>query len=135
MKTMKPASDTREGFSLIELIVAIVLLGIVLVTLGGLSFRTARSSLDVANSSSRQAVGVGLVNHLNSIDYDSLPAQAGCDTVMVGNAGYQQCVTLTGGIRRTDVSVTVTPLRAGSFPRTFVFTRMQKPRVNPVNTE
>ena len=37
----------RDGFSLVELIVAIVLLGIVLMTLGGLSFRTSRMGLDV----------------------------------------------------------------------------------------
>lgn len=127
------ARTPRGGFSLVELLVAIVLLGIVMVTLGGLSFRTARNGLDVSNSSSRQAVGLALVNHLTTIDYDSLHLAAGCDTVPIGNAGYRRCVVLTPALRRYDISVTVTPLRPGSFARTFVFSRVQKPRSNPVN--
>jgi prepilin-type N-terminal cleavage/methylation domain-containing protein len=126
----------RDGFSLVELIVAIVLLGIVLMTLGGLSFRTARMGLDVGNSSARQAVGLAAINHLATIDYDSLASQAGCDTVQVGNAGYQRCIAFDNSVSRVRnqrVTVTVTPLRAGSFPRSFTLIRAQKPRVNPVN--
>ncbi|HSJ12830.1 MAG TPA: prepilin-type N-terminal cleavage/methylation domain-containing protein [Longimicrobiales bacterium] len=134
MSMRSSGTGSAGGFSLIELLVAIVLLGIVLVTLGGLSFRTARMSLDVSNSGGRQAVGLALVNHLTTVDYDSLPLMVGCDTVSVGPAGYRRCVALTSAYRRSDLTVTVTPLRPGSFPGTIQFSRVQKPRPNPLNT-
>jgi prepilin-type N-terminal cleavage/methylation domain-containing protein len=122
----------QGGFSLVELIVAVVLLGAILVTLGGLSFRAARTSLDVANSSLRQGVSLGLVNHLMTIDYDSLTVGTRCDTAAVGNNQYRRCATTSSGLRRKNVLVTVTPLRTGSFVHRVFFTRSAEPRPNPL---
>jgi prepilin-type N-terminal cleavage/methylation domain-containing protein len=135
-RAARVAGSARGGFSLVELIVAIVLLGVVLATLGGLSFRMAQNSLDIAASSSRDALGLALVNHITSIDYDSLPNLPGHDTVQVGNAVYEQEVTMVAGVGRTDVTVVVTPLPLGpdSSVRTFQFTRVQEPlESNPMD--
>ena len=124
----------REGFTLLEVIVSVVLLGVIVGMLGGLSYHAARTALDVDNGAQRQAYGLEMVNRLVAMTYDSLVANTGkCDTATAGDLKYKRCYTVTTSGSRADVTVTVTPLKSGSYAQSFILSRVSNPTSNPLN--
>ena len=127
-RTLRP----RSGFTLIEVIVAMVLLAIVLTMLASFSMGTATQMLDLSHADVRQAITAREVNRLTALPYDSLPNAGGCRTVSVAGLQHTSCVTITNATRNRAVQIIVTPQRGG-YADTLVFQRAA-PFYNPFNT-
>jgi prepilin-type N-terminal cleavage/methylation domain-containing protein len=108
----------RDGFSLIEVVVAIVLLAIILTTLAGFTFATTQSAVLVGDRGSREAVKLATVNRYNALPYEALAAIAGqsqCQVVVINgeNDRYETCARVSTGSNRATVWVVVRPLQRG----------------------
>jgi hypothetical protein len=57
---------------MVEVVIAMVLLAIILTTLAGFTFTTARGSIVASDASSRQAASLALVNRLIALPRDTL---------------------------------------------------------------
>ena len=136
MNTSECKLRSREGFTLVEVITAMVLLSAVLVCLGGLSYHAARQAVNVSNGAGRQAVALDMVNRLMTMHYDSLITSTGrCDTVSATTVQrYSRCYTVTMSGKRADVAVTITPLQKGSYAQTFSLSRAPWSYPNALNT-
>ncbi|HEV7839543.1 MAG TPA: prepilin-type N-terminal cleavage/methylation domain-containing protein, partial [Gemmatimonadaceae bacterium] len=75
------SNHARKGFSMVEIIVAMVLLGVAVSALAGLSFSVSQSSMKVTGSAYRNGVVMQEVNRLETLLYDSLTV--GVSTVSV----------------------------------------------------
>jgi prepilin-type N-terminal cleavage/methylation domain-containing protein len=131
MKTLQ----VRSGVSLVEVLVAIVLMGTVLTSLAGLTFTAARQSVRVAGSTYRQAVIQQEANRVAALPFASLTGLSGCRTVSSGTFPHTVCITVTtvSAVRR-QVQVVVTPSQPGVRPDTLRFERTNPPTSNPLST-
>jgi type II secretory pathway pseudopilin PulG len=98
------APRSRDGVSLIEIIVAMTLLVTVLGALSVLTTRTVKRSRDLDVGSARTFVLMQQSNRFSSLPYDSIPnyilAPAGTprvDTIITGRYMYQRKVSYTQG--------------------------------------
>ena len=137
MNDSGPIVRARAGFTLIEVVVAMVLLSITLVSLAGLSYHAARQALNAGNGAGRQAVTLEAVNALSSMPWDSIPKGISnvCDTVHhEGSANrYRRCVSVTTPLhRQVAVTLVVRPLQPGAFRDSLVFIRSSPARSNPL---
>jgi len=124
----------REGFTIIEVVVAMVLLATVLTMLASFSMGTATQTVDLSRSDARQAITLAELNRVAALPYDSLPSAAGCRAVTVGVLEHTSCVTITDGSRNRTVQVIITPLWGGSYADTLVLQRAA-PAYNPFDTQ
>ncbi len=111
---------TRSGFTLVEVVVAMVLLATVLVMLAGMTFATAQRSLDVQSAGARQAAMLQVVNRINATSFDVLngtlyPGGSDyCDTIDAGADDFEVCVTVTArDTRLLRLQIVVTDDRTG----------------------
>jgi prepilin-type N-terminal cleavage/methylation domain-containing protein len=126
----------REGFSLVEVVVSMVILAVVVTSLGAVSAVTAQRSLVLANSTTRTAFTLQETNRLAAIPYASLPAAVGCDTLVSGNLRYERCITVTNSTRYRTVQIVVRPLRTavGVWSDTITIRRAVEITSNPLFT-
>lgn len=125
---------TQEGFSIVEVVVALVLMSIILTTLGGLTFTTARQAVVADNAMVRQAATVEMVNRFASMPYAQLTASAGCDSVGGVNNYYRRCATVTPFGSALQVTVVTTPMQRGIPASTVTLVRSSPPTSNPLCT-
>jgi prepilin-type N-terminal cleavage/methylation domain-containing protein len=128
---------SREGFSMVEVVVAMVLLAIILTSLAGFTFTTARSAIVVGDATTRESIALETVNRLTTLPFSMLAAQAGTDIVTKGgtNNRYQRQVAVTlNGTRSAQVVVTITPLQRNTRPTVVQFTRPGTPPPSPLCT-
>src|SRR5215210_2698240 len=85
----------RDGFSMLEVVLAMGLLSVILTSLAGLAFKTAKQAVLNGDGSRVEAASLQLVNRLSSLPYLTLAGAAGCDTVGSLNNKVQRCVALT----------------------------------------
>jgi len=125
----------REGTSLVELLVAMTLLGLVMTSLAGLTFDTARRSVIVAGNGYMQGVVTEQVNRLAALPFASLPSAAGCTNVTTGVFPHRRCITVTDitNVRR-NVQLIIQPAQPGLFPDTSNLVRWNPPATNPLFT-
>jgi prepilin-type N-terminal cleavage/methylation domain-containing protein len=123
----------QAGFSLVEVVVAMVLLAVVVMSLGVLSTYTAQRAVALTNGSGRQAFALRETNRLAAMPYDSLPNAVGCDTLTTGQLSYNRCITVDQGARYRLVTIIVTPTKAGTYADTVVFRRSTDVSSNPLN--
>ena len=122
----------REGVSLVEVIVAMTLLGVALTSLAGLTFQAARRASTVAADSYRQGVLMQEVNRLAAVPFASLAS--GCTTVSTGTFPHTRCATVTTiSSKMKSVRVVVTPTQANVLPDTVTFDRTKAPTGNPLS--
>lgn len=100
----------RRGVSLIEVLVAISILSVVLVGLGGIMFRVGRMNIR-ANLGTHHTAAVQLAaGWIGTIPYDSLGAAVGCQSMNVSTLSYTRCVEVdTISSRQIKASVIVQP--------------------------
>ena len=100
----------RRGVSLVEVLVAISILSVVLVGLGGIMFRVGRSTIR-ANMGTHHTAAVQLAaGWIGTIPYDSLGAAVGCESLSVSTLSYTRCVEIdTISSRQIKASVIVQP--------------------------
>jgi prepilin-type N-terminal cleavage/methylation domain-containing protein len=128
MKRTMRMAGRRSGFTLIEVVVAMVLLAVVLTMLASFSMGTAVQLVKLSQSDVRQAVTLGEVNRLAALPYDSLPAAAAAD----GDRAGSHLLRLTDG-NRAGPSGHHTPQLAGTYADTLVIQRAAA-AYNPFNT-
>jgi prepilin-type N-terminal cleavage/methylation domain-containing protein len=128
------AIKNRAGVSLVELLVAMVILGVMLTSVAGLTFEAARRSVVTTGDSYRQAALLEEVNRLTAEPYGNLAAGSTCRTVSSGIFPHTRCVTMTStGLYSMQLMVVVSPTQRGVRPDTAVFTRARAPVTNPFN--
>ncbi len=131
---MMAVDHRREGFSLVEVVVAMVMLAVVVMSLGALTTVTAQRSIVLANSTGRQAFALQETNRMATIPYGSINALAGCDTLSTGQLRYRRCISVTQAIRYREITIIVTPLKIGTISDTIVFRRVAEAVSNPLFT-
>jgi prepilin-type N-terminal cleavage/methylation domain-containing protein len=93
-----PAPRTRDGVSLIEIIIAMTLLVVVLGALSVLTTRTVKRSRDLDVGSARTFVLMQQSNRFSSLPYDSIPSYAPrIDTIITGRYKYERRLTYVQG--------------------------------------
>lgn len=134
MSTAKTTLN-REGFTLVEIVIAMMILSTILATIAGLTFKTARRSLDSQGMEQRQAAMMQDVNMLSAIPFDSLANFTGCTTISVEPFPYTRCVTRTViNANITRMQIIIRPTRANVWaPDTMWIDRTGTP-INPLNT-
>jgi prepilin-type N-terminal cleavage/methylation domain-containing protein len=119
-------TGNREGFTLMEVIVSIVLLSVILTGLAGMTFATAQQAVFTTNSATRQALSLETVNRFSTLPYDSLAGYATmrCDSVGASNDRYSRCVRSTVNGNQSTVEITVSPLQRSTSGTTIRLVRM-----------
>lgn len=116
------APRSRDGFSLIEIIVAMTILVFVLGALSVLTTRTVRRSRDLDVASARTFVLMQQSNRFSSLPYDSIPSYAPrIDTISTGRFSYRRTLTYTQGTTGAEyrnVVVALQPLFLSSATNT-----------------
>ncbi|OLB17729.1 MAG: hypothetical protein AUH12_03870 [Gemmatimonadetes bacterium 13_2_20CM_69_8] len=126
--------QSEAGFSLVELLVAITLLSLVLVSVAQLNVALARRFYALSGGAARSAVVAQQVNQFTAMPFDSLKSKSGTITVNQPPLPYTRKVTvdsLSPKLRR--VTIVITPLNSVFAPDTLVLQR-SKPGNNPFKT-
>lgn len=116
------AGDPRKGFSLIEVIVAMVLLAIAVSSLAALTYSVSRSSIKVTGAAYANGVLMHEVNRLIALPFDSVSNGSS----IVSTGPYQHTRVITIGQPAADVKtvqVIVTPTNPAFKADTVTFTR------------
>ena len=134
MRQLPKPESRRDGFTLVEIVVAMIILSVVMVTLAGLTFQTARRALNSQGIDQRQALLQQQANMMAAVPYDSLGNYTGCTTVTTPFA-YTRCVTMTTpATNMREMTVIVTPTMSGTWAPDTMKIERTKPAVNPINT-
>ncbi len=117
----------RAGFTLVEAVLALVLFGVVLLPLTGVTFAAVGRLRATSGSAALSAALLGEAGRYQAAAFDSLPGLVGCDTVATPPLPYARCLSLQplGSIRR--ITVVVRPLDATVRPDSVVLDRAQPP--------
>lgn len=114
----------RTGMSLIEIMIAMTMLGIVLVTIAKLSLSVAYAGRVNDLVSSRTAVLQQQAARLGAIPYTTLQAMStSADTITVGGTTYARVITLTPSPKYTKVKIVLTPSSSSAARDSLSFTR------------
>jgi len=98
------------GLTLIEVMVAIVIMSVVLVALGGLMFDVARRTRQATAATYRSAAIQRAAAWVESMPWDSISPSAGCANGVVGQLTYTRCLSVSNPTPRTKiVTIVVTP--------------------------
>lgn len=133
-ETVAVMQSRREGFSLVEVVISMVLIAVIVSSLAMLTTKTAQQSIQLQNQAGRQAYALQETNRIAAIPYDSIPNKVGCDTVATGNLQYRRCLGFTAGTRYREATMIITPLKAGTYADTIVLRRAASSTVNPLFT-
>jgi prepilin-type N-terminal cleavage/methylation domain-containing protein len=112
------------GFSLIEIMITMVIVSTVILSLAGMAFQIARRSTRATDQTLSMGVLLARMDRASTINYDSLPTIARCDTTVSGVVSICGCITvddLSNVLRRVRVIVSTTI--SGSRPDTITFER------------
>ncbi len=105
----------RRGVSLVEILVALSILSVVLMALGGLMYRVARQTRKSAVATYRTGAAQLAASWIQGMPWNdlSLPLTAGpvgCTSDSLGMLEYNRCVTVTDvGSSRKSVQIVIQP--------------------------
>lgn len=126
--------QTRDGFTLVEVVVALVMIAILMTSLAGLMYATARQAIIADNATTRQAIALQTVNRLATLPYANIAGTAGCTNVGTANRQFQSCITLAAGTRSTIIDIVTTPLQNDVPASSMRIIRAAPPAPNPLCT-
>lgn len=127
------AAAPRAGFSLVEIVVAMLLLSVTLLALAALMTQVAAQGRTTEVVSQRNAVLGQQVNYFTSLSYTALDAGlAGCEDVDDAMMAYERCVEITIDGLSKQVKIRITPENTAYKPDSAMFERTALP-VNPFN--
>ncbi|MGD8277528.1 MAG: prepilin-type N-terminal cleavage/methylation domain-containing protein [Gemmatimonadota bacterium] len=127
-------SRNRAGVSLVELVVAITLLGVVLASVAGLSVESAQRAESLSGQSRRQAAVAEEINRLTALPFTQLTTGTNCQNYTDPGFQHTRCVTVTFiNTMNRRIQVIVTPNQPGLRPDTVIFVRANPPTLNPLN--
>jgi prepilin-type N-terminal cleavage/methylation domain-containing protein len=124
---------SRRGLSLVEVLVAVAVMGIASTGLAAATFWMGRRAVESAGASARTAIVIERSDRLAQLSYDSLPLNVGCRQSAAPPFPYDECVVVTdlpGGTRR--VTLVVTPRNRLVRPDTVTFERAAGAPYNPL---
>jgi hypothetical protein len=122
---MNDKSARQNGFVIVEVIVAMVLLAVAVTSLAALLFSISNSGMIATGNAYRNGVLMNEVNRLEGTPYDSIAV--GTSSISVSTAPYPHTRVITvaepvAGTVKT-ISVIITPTNAKYKPDTLNFTR------------
>jgi prepilin-type N-terminal cleavage/methylation domain-containing protein len=130
---MKP--KPKEGFVLLEVIVAMFILAIVLSSLAALMFQVSRGSFLSVGGAYRNGILLQEVNRLEAVPYDSLPVGTATATVSTLPYPHTRKVIVTNPSTNVKtVKLVITPANALYRPDTATFTRTLGTTTSVFNT-
>lgn len=126
--------QTERGISLLEVLVAIVVLGIALGSLGTLTFATARESVGTSQASHQAATLTREAGRLTVLPYDSLPDEVGCRKIDAPPFPHERCIGIDEpGANTRQVIIIITPASPHNGPDTASLERTRPRAGNPFN--
>lgn len=121
---MRARRVPRQGFILLEVLVAMVILGFVLSTLAAMMFAVAKRSITSTGSTYRNAILMQEVNRLEALPYDSLAVGSSSATVSTQPYPHTRVVTIVSpNSKMKQVKVVITPANSLYKPDSAAFTR------------
>ena len=133
---MKKRPAAREGFVLVEVIVAMFILAIVLSSLAALLVQVAKGSFKSAGGAFRNGVLLQEVNRLEALPYDSLTVGITTATVTDPPYPHTRQVTITNAAANIKtVKLVITPAIAAYKPDSAIFTRTLGITTSAFNTQ
>jgi hypothetical protein len=109
------STDLPQGFVIVEIIVAMVLLGVAITSLAGLMYSVSQSGMIATGNAYRNGVLMNEVNRLEGIPYDSISKVT--QTVDVTTGSYPHRRVITVGEPVVDVIKTITVIITPTNPR------------------
>ena len=124
---------SRAGFSLVEIVVAMLLLSVTLLALAALMTQVAQQGRATEATSQRNAALMQQVNYFTALSFSAIdPALEGCTIVGDAPLPHERCVEITVEPSVRTVKIRVTPTNAAYRPDSAMFERTAPP-VNPFN--
>ena len=124
----------RNGYSLIEVMIALTIMSVVLIALGGLMFEVAQQNRSSAAITYRTAAAQKVAAHIQALPWDDIDGASGCTADSSGLMAYNGCISVTlANLNTTNVTVVITP--TGLFtalPETLLVARSNK-KARPVS--
>lgn len=131
---ISPVASERAGFTLIESLVAMVLVSAILLLLAPSLFHVANERVTVDAAVLREAALRGEFNRLASFSFDDLLGQAGCTTVSDSDLPHTRCVSVTElSDQEREITIAITPSSSWIPADTLVMTRTDL-ETNPFHT-
>jgi len=122
-----------RGFTLVEIMMAVVIFSIVILSLVGLSFQVAKNSTRASDQALGMAALLAKVDVVVATAFDSLPNLAGCDTAVSGISSVVGCTAVTSLSPRLDsIQIIVTSTLPGARPDTINLQRGKERRPVPL---
>jgi len=116
--------QTRKGFVIVEVIVAMVLLGVAITSLAALVWSVSRSSIRTTGDAYKNGVLMQEVNRLEGLPYDSIANGTSGYSVSSGVYAHSRVVTVAEPIVNIKtINVVITPVNSKYKPDTVAFTR------------
>ena len=116
--------SASAAFTLVEILLAIVIFSVVIMSLAGLAYQVARRSNRATDQALTMSLLLAKVDQASTAAYDSLPIIAGCDSTLSGRVTIRGCIASdsVSNVLRT-VRVVVSTSLPGSRPDTITFQR------------
>ncbi len=125
--------NRADGFTLVEIMMAVVIFSMVILSLVGLSFRIAKSSTRATDQALGMAALLSRVDRAATTPFDSLPNLAGCDTTASGLYRVIGCTSVTSTSPRLDsIQIIISTTLASSRPDTINLQRGKERRPVPL---
>jgi prepilin-type N-terminal cleavage/methylation domain-containing protein len=118
-------TNERKGFSVVEVIVAMVLLAIAVSSLAALTYSVSQSAMTATANAYRNGVLMQEINRLEGLPYDSVPAVSTSVDVLTGPYFYTKKVTVaepTLNVLKT-IQIIIVPKNTKFKPDTATFIR------------
>jgi prepilin-type N-terminal cleavage/methylation domain-containing protein len=118
-------NNSRKGFVLVEIIVAMILLAIAVSSLAALMYSVSQQGMVASGNAYRNGVLMDQVNKLEGLPYDSVTVGTVSTSVTSGTYPHTRVVTVTEPAVQTLklIKVIVTPTNTKLKPDTVTFTR------------
>jgi prepilin-type N-terminal cleavage/methylation domain-containing protein len=124
-QTAVQSRESRKGFALVEVIVAMVLLAVAVSSLAALVWSVSQSGVKTSGDAYRNGVLMKEVNRLEGIPYDSIATGTSTYSVSSGNYAHTRTITVAEPIPQKvkTIRIVITPTNARFKPDTVAFTR------------
>jgi hypothetical protein len=120
-----PARESRKGFVIVEVIVAMVILAVAVSSLAALVLSVSKSGIKTTGDAYRNGVMIQELNRLEGIPYDSVTTGTSTVSVTGGNYPHTRVITVTEPTLNVikSIKIIVTPVNPRYKPDTATFIR------------
>jgi len=123
----------RNGFSLIEVMIALTILSVVLISLGGLMFQVAEHTRTSAKATLRAAAAQKTAAYIQELPWGNIDGASGCTADSSGLMAYDRCISVidsTTEIKRVTLVISPTGVFT-ALPETLMVYRNRGREVSP----